>query len=76
MCVTRPHRVLEVAPDASWAILELGGRPQRVSLAVLNTGGTTVAAGDWVLVNSGLPVERIDAQEAEELLDLLDEAGV
>jgi hydrogenase assembly chaperone HypC/HupF len=76
MCVTRPHRLLEVAHDGTWGILELGGREQRVSLAVLGSEGVMVKPGDWVLVNSGLPVERIEAGEAEELLDLLREAGL
>ncbi|MBI3751791.1 MAG: HypC/HybG/HupF family hydrogenase formation chaperone [Chloroflexi bacterium] len=65
MCLTAPARVLSVA--GTFADVEQDGRRRRASLLLLNG----IEPGDWVLVGAGTALRRLDAEEAEELIDLL-----
>jgi hydrogenase assembly chaperone HypC/HupF len=71
MCMNRPCRILEVDVDSAAACVDVDGRHQRVSLAVLTFEGVQVAVGDWVLLNAGVPVERIEPGEAERVMSML-----
>ena len=69
MCVSYPARILALEA-ADTALVEVRGRPQRVSL--LGTG--PVAVGDWLVVHSGIALARIDADEARLRRELVDRA--
>lgn len=68
MCVAIPYKVLEVK-DESWAEIEIAGVRHKVSLALV----PEVNAGDWVLVNLGSVITRIDENEAKEIINLYKE---
>jgi hydrogenase assembly chaperone HypC/HupF len=70
MCMAYPAQVLVVSDDGSTADVVARGRDQRVLLVVLDE---PVTAGDWLLVQSGLAVGRIDAADAASRALLLDE---
>lgn len=70
MCVTQVGRVVSVAGDGS-AVVADGPTTATISLAPLTLTGVQVAAGDWVLLHSGLAVERLTAADARELLHVL-----
>jgi hydrogenase assembly chaperone HypC/HupF len=61
MCLMAPARV--VAVDGALCDVESGGRIDRVS-ALLEPD---VAVGDWVLVNTGTIVRRLDPDQAAEM---------
>jgi hydrogenase expression/formation protein HypC len=64
MCLATPRRVLRVEGDH--AEVEWDGEPLRVA-----TGGfDTLAPGDYVLIHAGLVVDRISAEEADQILEL------
>lgn len=65
MCVAIPYKVLEVS-DNERAQIEVGGTRQQVSLVLV----PEVEAGDWVLVNLGSVVAKIDEDEAKEIINL------
>lgn len=65
MCVAIPYKVLEVS-DNERAQIEVGGTRQQVSLALV----PEVKVGDWVLVNLGSVVAKIDEDEAKEIINL------
>ena len=65
MCVAIPYKVLEVS-DNERAQIEVGGTRQQVSLALV----PEVKVGDWVLVNLGSVVAKIDEDEAKEIISL------
>lgn len=65
MCVAIPYKVLEVS-DNERAQIEVGGIRQQVSLALV----PEVKVGDWVLVNLGSVVAKIDEDEAREIINL------
>jgi hydrogenase expression/formation protein HypC len=64
MCISQPARVIEVDADRSEAVVEIDGARKHVSLAVMTLEGEPVASGDWVLVNTGLALGRIEPSEA------------
>ena len=71
MCMNRPGRVIAVDADGNAGFVDVRGRSQRVSLAVLAFQGTPAQVGDWVLLNAGIPVQRIDPQEAGRIIELM-----
>ena len=68
MCVAIPYKVLEVK-DNSWVEIEIAGVRHRLSSALV----PDVKAGDWVLVNLGTVITRIDESEAKEILNIFKE---
>jgi hydrogenase expression/formation protein HypC len=70
MCLAMPGRVTEIV-DATKRIgrVEILGTPRLVNLGMLDE----VTLGDWVLVQVGLAVEKIDAAAAQETMRLLEE---
>jgi hydrogenase assembly chaperone HypC/HupF len=70
MCIAMPGRVAEIV-DAAKRIgrVEILGAPRLVNLGMLDE----VTPGDWVLVQVGLAVEKIDAAAAQETMRLLEE---
>jgi hydrogenase expression/formation protein HypC len=69
MCLAYPARVLAVHGPGT-ATVALPDREQRVLLAILDDD-PPVAVGDWLLVQSGLALARIDESEATARLELL-----
>ena len=64
MCLATPRRVLRV--EGERAEIEWDGQPLWVA-----TGGTAdLVAGDYVLVHAGQILDRISADEAEQILAL------
>ncbi|HET6213259.1 MAG TPA: HypC/HybG/HupF family hydrogenase formation chaperone [Micromonosporaceae bacterium] len=68
MCVAYPGRVLSTVDGT--AVVDIRGRRQRVVLLAL--GGGTPTAGDWLLVQSGIALARIDPDDARQRARLLD----
>ena len=68
MCVAIPYKVLEVK-DESWAEIEIASVRHKVSLALV----PEVNAGDWVLVNLGSVIAKIEEDEAKEIINLYKE---
>jgi len=69
VCIDDPGRV--VAIDELGAIVETPAHRRRASTLFL----PDVAVGDWVTVAAGTIVDRLTAQEATEIREILDRAG-
>jgi hydrogenase assembly chaperone HypC/HupF len=65
MCLMAPARVVSV--DGSICQVELGGRVDLASMIL----EPDLQIGDWVLVNSGTVVRRLDPDQAEEMTQAL-----
>ncbi|HUV75860.1 MAG TPA: HypC/HybG/HupF family hydrogenase formation chaperone [Dehalococcoidales bacterium] len=63
-----PYKVLEVK-ETSLAEIEIAGVRHKVSSALV----PDVKADDWVLVNLGTIITRIDESEAKEILNIFKE---
>lgn len=70
MCVAVPGQVLEIVDGAlSTGRVEVLGVSRVVNLGLLED----VRPGDWVLVQLGFAVEKIDEAQAREMMKLLEE---
>jgi hydrogenase assembly chaperone HypC/HupF len=72
MCRATPARVRRIEGDTAW--LELDGRAIPATLATTEA----IHVGDYVLHYAGLILERLDAPEAESILEalgIMDAAG-
>jgi len=65
MCMAIPYKVLEVK-EKSRAEIEIAGARREISLQLL----PEVEVGDWVLVNLGFVIARIEEDEAREIMHL------
>jgi hydrogenase assembly chaperone HypC/HupF len=70
MCVAYPARVLAVHGDGC-ATVDVLGRQQDALLVFLVDDGRPVAEGDWLLVQTGLALARLDETEAAERIALM-----
>lgn len=68
MCLAMPARVIE-APDPLTGVgrVDAGGARGRVNLGLLDQ----VAVGDWVLVQMGIAVQKVDEDTAREIVELV-----
>jgi hydrogenase expression/formation protein HypC len=67
MCLGVPARVLEVTGEA--ATVDVGGVRRDISLMLVDG----VSVGDWVILHAGFAIEKLDPEEAEKTLTLLQE---
>ena len=65
MCLAIPMRLIEI--DGAAAVAEVDGVTRQVRLDLL----PEAVLGDYVLIHAGLAIARLDAEQAEETLELL-----
>ena len=71
MCIAVPVKVLEISTTShDRAIVDYGGLKRDVSIALINEN---VQVGDFVIIHAGCAIQRIDAEDAEETLTLMQE---
>jgi hydrogenase expression/formation protein HypC len=72
MCLAIPGRVIEVVDvENRLARVDVAGVQRNVNIGLLDTDGSSVGAGDWVLIHVGFAISQIDEEEAHATLDLL-----
>src|SRR5689334_15232954 len=72
MCLAIPGQVVELVDvENRLARVEVGGVRRNVNVGLLDE----VAPGDWVLIHVGFTLSRVDADEAQATLALLQEMG-
>ncbi|MDA1052154.1 MAG: HypC/HybG/HupF family hydrogenase formation chaperone [Planctomycetota bacterium] len=72
MCLAVPGKLtewIERTPPFSEGIVEFAGVRRRTNLACV----PDVVVGDFVLVHAGVAISRIEAAEADRILQILDE---
>ena len=77
MCLGIPGRVVSITDaENALGLVDVGG-VRRVTnlLCVLDGRAPEDCVGDWVLVHVGFAMSRIDPEEAERTLALLEELG-
>ncbi|MDX2381773.1 MAG: HypC/HybG/HupF family hydrogenase formation chaperone [Acidimicrobiia bacterium] len=68
MCLSDVARIVDHDPATYDALVEIDGRSANVSTIALGLDCPGLAAGDWIVVHTGLAVERLTAEEAGEIL--------
>jgi len=70
MCLGIPARLVSVEGDSGQA--EFGGVKRRVALQLV----PEAAVGDYIIIHAGFAIQRLDPEEAEKTLKLLEELSL
>jgi hydrogenase expression/formation protein HypC len=72
MCLAIPGRVVEVVDEANrLAKVDVAGVQRTINIGLLDDAGV----GDWVLIHVGFALSKVDEEEAEATLRLLEGMG-
>jgi hydrogenase expression/formation protein HypC len=77
MCLAIPGQILElVDAETRIALVDVAGVRRNVNVGLLDAGdGGGAGPGDWVLIHVGFAISKVDEQEAEATLRLLEGMG-
>ncbi len=77
MCLAVPAQVVEIVDEHNrLATVNVAGVVRKVNIGLLDGNGSGgVDPGDWVLIHVGFALSKVDEQEAQATLRLLQEMG-
>lgn len=76
MCLAIPGQIIEIVDVGNrLANVSVAGVHRRVNVALLDAEGGGVGPGDWVLVHVGFAISKVDEEEAQATLWLLERMG-
>ena len=78
MCLGIPGKIVEIIDsEALMAKVDVSGIQRPVNIACIVGDGHPAEScvGDWVLVHVGFAMSRIDEEEAQKTLQILEELG-
>ena len=70
MCLGIPGKVVELNKEENWAIIECYGVQSKAYTPLV---ADEIALGDYLMVHAGYAIGKIDVEEAQETLKLLEE---
>jgi hydrogenase expression/formation protein HypC len=75
MCLAIPGQVVELVDEANrLATVDVGGVRRNVNIGLLD-GDASPQPGDWVLIHVGFALSKVDEEEAQATLRLLQRMG-
>jgi hydrogenase expression/formation protein HypC len=75
MCLAIPGQVIEFVDETNrLAKVDVAGVRRTVNVSLLDDGGGA-APGDWVLIHVGFALSKVDEEEAQATLRLLQQMG-
>lgn len=76
MCLAIPGRVMEFVDEANrLATVDVAGVQRTINVGLVDEDDRPAEVGDWVLIHVGFALSRIDEEEAEATLSLLQGMG-
>jgi len=76
MCLAVPGQIVDVVDEVNrLAQVDVAGVRRNVNIGLLDTGGTSVGPGDWVLIHVGFAISQVDEEEALATRRLLEQMG-
>ncbi|MFL5828226.1 MAG: HypC/HybG/HupF family hydrogenase formation chaperone [Thermoleophilaceae bacterium] len=76
MCLAIPGQILEVVDEENrLALVDVAGVRRNVNIGLLDSEGSAVGPGDWVLIHVGFALSQVDEDEAVATRKLLEEMG-
>jgi hydrogenase expression/formation protein HypC len=77
MCLAIPGRIIEVVDESNrLAKVDVAGVRRTVNVGLLDAdAGGGARPGDWVLIHVGFAISRVDEEEAQATLALLQNMG-
>jgi len=77
MCLAIPGQVMEIVDESNrLARVDVAGVRRNVNVGLLDGDNGGVGEGDWVLIHVGFAISRVDEEQAEATLRLLEGMGV
>ena len=76
MCLAIPGQVIEVVDETNrLAKVDVAGVRRTVNVSLLDNDGDGARPGDWVLIHVGFALSKVDEDEAQATLGLLQKMG-
>jgi hydrogenase expression/formation protein HypC len=76
MCLAIPGRIVEIVDEGNrLARVDVAGVQRTINIGLLDADGDAARPGDWVLIHVGFALSKVDEQEAEATLKLLEGMG-
>ena len=76
MCLAIPGQIVEMVDEVNrLAKVDVAGVQRTINVGLLDADGTGVQPGDWVLIHVGFALSKVDEEEAEATLRLLEGMG-
>ena len=76
MCLAIPGQVMEIVDESKrLARVDVAGVRRNVNVGLLDGEDGGIREGDWVLIHVGFAISRVDEEEAEATLRLLEGMG-
>lgn len=76
MCLAIPGKIVEIVDaDLQLAKAEVGGVRRTINISLVNDDDERTELGDWVLIHVGFAMSKIDEEEAQRTLQVLEEIG-
>jgi hydrogenase expression/formation protein HypC len=72
MCLAIPMKIASIDRERNLAQADALGVARTISIAMM---GDEVNEGDWVMVHTGFALEKLEYEEANEILTLLREVA-
>ena len=76
MCLAIPGRVMEFVDESNrLAMVDVAGVQRTINVGLVDEDDRPAQVGDWVLIHVGFALSRIDEEEAQATLSLLQGMG-
>lgn len=76
MCLAIPGQVIEFVDEHNrLARVDIAGVRRNVNVSLLDEDGDSARPGDWVLIHVGFALSKVDEEEAQATLRLLEQMG-
>jgi hydrogenase expression/formation protein HypC len=76
MCLAVPGQILDMTDEANrLARVDVAGVQRNVNIGLLDSEGSSVGPGDWVLIHVGFAISQVDEHEALATRRLLEQMG-
>jgi hydrogenase expression/formation protein HypC len=76
VCLAIPGRIMDVVDESNrLATVDVAGVRRKVNVGLLDTDDGGAVPGDWVLIHVGFAISKVDEQEADATLRLLEGMG-
>jgi len=76
MCLAIPGQVIELVDERNrLAKVDVAGVRRNVNIGLLDDDGVGARPGDWVLIHVGFAMSKVDEEEAQATLRLLQRMG-
>jgi hydrogenase expression/formation protein HypC len=77
VCLAIPGQIVEVVDESNrLAKVDVAGVLRTINIGLLDDGDRAgVGTGDWVLIHVGFAMSKVDEEEAQATLELLQQMG-